>query len=105
MTFDMFVVWVLMGLLAGWLAGFRLKVGPYGLIGDLVLGVVGSVVGSGIFRILGILPGAGMFVTAVVAFVGAASVLVAQRKLWHRPTVRPRRRRSVASGLWRAERQ
>jgi uncharacterized membrane protein YeaQ/YmgE (transglycosylase-associated protein family) len=45
----MFVSWVVVGLLAGWLAGFVMKGGGYGLIGDMVLGLVGSVVGAGSF--------------------------------------------------------
>ncbi len=37
MDFGMFGSWVVVGLLAGWLAGFVMKGGGYGLIGDLVL--------------------------------------------------------------------
>ncbi|HEV8308454.1 MAG TPA: GlsB/YeaQ/YmgE family stress response membrane protein [Methylomirabilota bacterium] len=102
MSLDMLTA-VLVGLLAGGLAGFVMKGGPYGLIGDFILGLVGSVAGAGIFRALGVLPGPGLVPIAVAAFVGAAGLLVVQRKLWHRPTVRPRRRRSVASGAWRVE--
>jgi uncharacterized membrane protein YeaQ/YmgE (transglycosylase-associated protein family) len=39
-------------------------------------------VGSWIFQVLGVSPGAGMVVVAVVAFVGAAIPIVAQRKIW-----------------------
>ena len=82
MEFGMFVSWVVVGLLAGWLAGFVMKGGGYGLIGDLVLGLVGSVVGGGIFRALGVAAGAGTLPTVFVAFVGAVIVIVAQRKIW-----------------------
>jgi uncharacterized membrane protein YeaQ/YmgE (transglycosylase-associated protein family) len=102
MTFPVSLIWLLGGLLASGLAAFVLKRGGYGLIADIGLGLGGSLVGSLIFRALGITPGAGLFAMFVVAFVGAAGVLVAQRTLWT-PTVRPRRRRSVASGAWRAE--
>jgi uncharacterized membrane protein YeaQ/YmgE (transglycosylase-associated protein family) len=54
-----------------------------GLIGDLVLGLVGSVVGGWIFRALGVSAGGGLLPTVFVAFVGAVIVIVAQRKLWH----------------------
>jgi uncharacterized membrane protein YeaQ/YmgE (transglycosylase-associated protein family) len=54
-----------------------MKGGGYGLIGDMVLGLVGSVVGSWIFRALGVSAGAGL-----VAFVGVVIVVVAQRKVW-----------------------
>ena len=82
MEFGMFVSWVLVGLLAGWLAGFVMKDGGYGPIGDLVLGLVGSVVGGWIFWALGVSAGGGLFPTVYVAFVGAVIVLVAQRKVW-----------------------
>ena len=82
MEFGMFVSWVVVGLLAGWLAGFVMKGGGYGLIGDMVLGLVGSVVGGWIFRALGVSAGGGLFPTVLVALVGAVIVLVAQRKVW-----------------------
>src|SRR2546428_2812254 len=82
MEFGMFVSWVVVGLLAGWLAGFVMKGGGYGLIGDLVLGLVGSIVGGWIFRTLGVSAGGGLFPTVYVAFVGAVIVPVAPRKVW-----------------------
>src|SRR5882672_4715697 len=82
MEFGMFVSWVVVGLLAGWLAGFVMKGGGYGLIGDLVLGLVGSVVGGWIFWALGASAGGGLFPTVFVALAGAVIVLVAQRKVW-----------------------
>jgi len=82
MEFGMFVSWVVVGLLAGWLAGFVMKGGGYGLIGALGLGLVGSVVGGWIFRALGGFAGGGLFPTVFVALAGAVIVLVAQRKVW-----------------------
>jgi uncharacterized membrane protein YeaQ/YmgE (transglycosylase-associated protein family) len=82
MELGMFVSWVVVGLLAGWVAGFVMKDGGYGLIGDLVLGLVGSVVGGWLFWALGVPAGGGLFPTVYVAFVGAVIVLVAQRKVW-----------------------
>ena len=82
MTFETLVMWMLGGLLAGGLAGFVLRGGPYGMIGDLSLGLAGGVVGTWIFRALGISPDAGLFVMVVVAFVGAAILIIAQRKIW-----------------------
>ena len=82
MTFEMVSTSVLVGLIAGWLAGIVMKGGGYGLIGDIGLGLGGSIVGIWIFQTLGASPGPGWFVMVVVALVGAASVLVAQRKVW-----------------------
>ncbi len=85
MNLGIFAMWVLMGLMAGWLARIVMKGGGYGLIGDIALGLVGSIVASVIFRGLEISPGAGLFVLAVVAFVGAAVAIVAQRQFWCAP--------------------
>jgi len=57
MEFGMFASWVVVGLLAGWLAEIVMKDGGYGLIGDMVLGIVGSVVGGWIFWALGVSAG------------------------------------------------
>ena len=83
MNLEMFVMWVVVGLMGGWLAGIVMKGGGYGRIWDLVLGLAGSIMGSVIFRGLEISPGAGLFALIVVAFVGAAVMIVAQRKFWH----------------------
>ena len=61
-----------------------IKRGGYGLNGDLVLGLVGSILASLIFRALAVPPEAGILVFVVVAFVGAAIAIVAQRKFWER---------------------
>ena len=82
MEFGMVVSWVVVGLLAGWLAGIVIKGGGYGLTGDLVLGLVGSVVGGWIFMALGVSAGGGLFPTVYVAFAGAVIAIVAQRKVW-----------------------
>ena len=54
MTLEVFGIWVLVGLIAGWLAGFMMKGGGYGLITDISLGLGGSFIGSWIFQALGI---------------------------------------------------
>ena len=82
MNLVIFALWVLVGLLAGWLAGVVMKHGGYGLRGDIPLGLVGSLVGGGIVWTLGASPEAGMVAAAGVAFVGAAIVIVLQRKIW-----------------------
>ena len=62
-----------------WMAGRVMKTEG---TGDMILGLVGSIVGSWIFQALGVSPEAGLVVLVVVAFVGAALVIVAQRKVW-----------------------
>jgi uncharacterized membrane protein YeaQ/YmgE (transglycosylase-associated protein family) len=79
---EMFVAALLIGLLTGRLAGFVLKHGGHGPTWDLVLGLLGSAAASGIFWALRLSPDAGAFEMGIVAFTGAAIVLVAQRTLW-----------------------
>jgi uncharacterized membrane protein YeaQ/YmgE (transglycosylase-associated protein family) len=83
MNVELFVMWVVVGLMAGGLTGIVMKGGGYGLTGDMLLGLVGSIAVSEIFRGLEISPGAGAFALGVVAFIGAAIAIVAQRKFWH----------------------
>jgi uncharacterized membrane protein YeaQ/YmgE (transglycosylase-associated protein family) len=40
------IAWIVLGLVAGWLAGMLMRGGGYGLVGDLVLGVLGAIVGG-----------------------------------------------------------
>jgi uncharacterized membrane protein YeaQ/YmgE (transglycosylase-associated protein family) len=82
MNLAMVATSVLVGLLAGWLAGRIMQDGGYGLKGDMILGLAGSIAGGWIFRIMGASPEAGMAVLVVVAFGGAALVIVGQRKIW-----------------------
>ena len=67
MSFAMFVSWVLIGVLAGVLAGFVMKRGGHGLKWDVILALVGSIGASWIFRSLGLFPEAGIVTMAVVA--------------------------------------
>jgi len=75
------------GVLAGVLAGYVMKRGGYGMRWDIILGLVGSVVGSWIFWALSVSPGAGLLALAVVAFIGAAIPIVGQRMLRPRPWI------------------
>jgi uncharacterized membrane protein YeaQ/YmgE (transglycosylase-associated protein family) len=78
----MFVTWVLVGVVAGLVAGLAMKRGGYGLGKDVGLGLVGSIGASWIFRATGMFPEAGIGTMVVVASIGAAIPIVAQRKFW-----------------------
>jgi uncharacterized membrane protein YeaQ/YmgE (transglycosylase-associated protein family) len=66
---------LLIGVVAGWLAGHLMKGGGYGLIGDLVIGVVGAVLGGWLFGVLGISAGGSIIGNLVTAVVGAVVLL------------------------------
>lgn len=69
------IVYILVvGLIAGWLAGKIMKGKGFGLAGDLVVGVLGAIVGSWIFGALG-LGAYGILGSAVVALIGALLLL------------------------------
>src|SRR5438128_5598356 len=87
MTFGMFVTWVLVGALAGVLAGLVMKRGGYGLKPDIYLGLAGSIGVCWLVRAVGIFPDAGIVAMAFVACVGAVLPIGAQRML--RPTTLP----------------
>jgi uncharacterized membrane protein YeaQ/YmgE (transglycosylase-associated protein family) len=46
------LAWIVLGLVAGWLAGTLMKGGGYGLIGDIVLGILGAIVGGWLTGVL-----------------------------------------------------
>ena len=69
------IYWIVIGLIAGWLAGTVMKGGGFGVLMDIVLGMVGAVVGGWLFNTLGIYPGIGLIGSVLVAFVGACILL------------------------------
>ncbi|RPI11240.1 MAG: GlsB/YeaQ/YmgE family stress response membrane protein [Zetaproteobacteria bacterium] len=83
MTLQLVMMWVLVGLSAGWLARYFVKDGGYGLVGDLALGLAGSIVASLVFRAIGISPGAALVVWVIIAAAGAVLGILAQRMFWH----------------------
>ena len=72
---------ILVGLIAGWLAGQVMKGGGYGVIADILLGLVGGVIGGWLFGALGIFPGGGAVGSIIVAFVGAVVLVAITRAL------------------------
>jgi uncharacterized membrane protein YeaQ/YmgE (transglycosylase-associated protein family) len=66
-----FLEWIVVGLIACWLAGQVMKGGGYGTVIDIILGLVGGVVGGWLFGELGVWPGGGVVGSLIVAFVGA----------------------------------
>jgi len=67
--------WLIIGIVAGWLAGKIMRGGGFGLIGDLVVGVIGAVLGGYLFGALDIHIGDGLIGGLVTATVGAIVLL------------------------------
>ena len=77
----MYLLWqIAIGILAGFLAGKIMRGRGYGLIIDLLLGIVGSMLGGWVFRFLG-LAASGLVGELVVATIGAILLIVIVRSL------------------------
>lgn len=70
-----FIWFILIGLIAGWLAGVLMKGGGFGVIGDIVIGVVGALIGGFLFTALGVSMGGGLLGSIVVATIGAVVLI------------------------------
>ena len=69
------IVWLIIGAVAGWLAGTLVKGGGFGLIGDIIVGIVGAVIGGWLAGVLHISIGGGLITTIVVATLGAVILI------------------------------
>jgi uncharacterized membrane protein YeaQ/YmgE (transglycosylase-associated protein family) len=77
----LYLIWqICIGILAGFLAGKIMRGRGYGLIIDLLLGIVGSMLGGWVFRLLG-LAASGLVGQLVMATVGAVLLIVIVRSL------------------------
>jgi uncharacterized membrane protein YeaQ/YmgE (transglycosylase-associated protein family) len=72
----MALLWfVIIGAIAGWLAGQFMRGNGFGLIGDIIVGVIGSFLGGYLLRQLRMEIGHGLIGTLIVAFIGAVVLL------------------------------
>lgn len=78
--YQVSLLWFLVvGLVAGWLAGTLVKGGGFGFVGDLVVGVVGAFLGGFLFSTFGVSLGGGLLGSIVVATIGAVALLFVVR--------------------------
>jgi uncharacterized membrane protein YeaQ/YmgE (transglycosylase-associated protein family) len=73
-----FLWFILIGIAAGFLAGQIMKGGGYGLIGDLIVGVIGALLGGWLFGLAGVASG-GLIGQLVVATIGAIVLILLLR--------------------------
>ncbi|MBX3054767.1 MAG: GlsB/YeaQ/YmgE family stress response membrane protein [Caldilineaceae bacterium] len=76
------LAWLIVGLIAGWLAGQVMKGGGYGLVGDIVVGIAGALIGGFLGSALFNIPNAvnGINLTSIlVAFIGAIILIAVLR--------------------------
>jgi len=73
------IAWLIIGAIAGWLAGTFVKGGGFGLIGDIVVGIIGAFIGGWLAGALHIHVGSGWISAIITAAVGATLLLVLLR--------------------------
>jgi uncharacterized membrane protein YeaQ/YmgE (transglycosylase-associated protein family) len=82
--------WIIVGLIAGWLAGLVVRGGGFGVLGDIILGIVGALIGgfiaSALFNIPDPISGINI-TTLIIAFIGAVIVIWLLRALSGRRSV------------------
>lgn len=73
------IAWLIIGAIAGWLAGKIVEGSGFGLIVDIIVGIVGAFIGGWLAGVLGISIGGGLISSIIVAVVGAVVLLVILR--------------------------
>lgn len=72
---ESLLVFLLVGLIAGWLASQLVRGGGFGLVGDLIVGVIGAFIAGYLFPRLGISLGSGILGAIIAATIGAVILL------------------------------
>lgn len=69
------IIWIVVGTIAGWLAGQIMKGGGFGLVGDMIIGIVGAVLAGIVLPKLGIYIGGGILGLIINALIGACMLI------------------------------
>ena len=76
---ETIVIWLIIGAVAGWLAGQVMKGSGFGLVGDIVVGILGAVVAGFLFPRLGLNLGSNIVGAIISATIGACVLLFVAR--------------------------
>ncbi len=79
MNAETLLIWLVVGAVAGWLAGTIVKGGGFGLIGDIVVGIIGAFIGGWLAGVLHLHVGTGILATIVTATLGAVVLILILR--------------------------
>ncbi len=79
MGIESLVVFLIVGAVAGWLAGLLVKGYGFGLVGNIVVGIVGALIAGWLFPTLGFSIGSGVFAAIIHSTIGAVILLVLLR--------------------------
>ena len=75
-TVEALLIWLVVGAIAGWLAGLIVKGYGFGLIGNVVVGIIGAVIAGWLLPRIGIMIGGGFIAAIINAVIGAVILLV-----------------------------
>lgn len=73
------LIWIVVGAIAGWLAGLVVRGAGFGLIGDIVVGIVGAFIAGLLLPRIGVHLGVGFVAAVIDAFIGAVVLLLLLR--------------------------
>ena len=76
MSLEALLIWLIVGALAGWIAGLIVKGYGFGLIGNIIVGIIGAVIAGWLLPRLGIVIGSGFIAALINAVIGAVILLV-----------------------------
>lgn len=79
MTLESIIIFLLIGAVAGWLAGLIVKGFGFGLIGNIIIGIIGAFIAGYIFPALNVSLGAGIVAQILHATIGAVILLLVVR--------------------------
>jgi uncharacterized membrane protein YeaQ/YmgE (transglycosylase-associated protein family) len=79
MTAETLIIWIIVGAVAGWLAGLVVRGFGFGLVGNIIVGILGAILGGWLFGALGFAFLPGIINTIITAFIGAVVLLLIVR--------------------------
>ncbi len=76
MAIEVLIIWLVIGAIAGWLAGLLVKGYGFGLIGNIVVGIVGAIIAGWLLPQIGFVIAGGILATILNAVIGAVILLL-----------------------------
>ena len=73
---ESLITWLIIGAVAGWLAGLVVKGYGFGLVGNIVIGIIGAVIAGWLLPMIGVVIGGGIIAAIIDAVIGAVVLLV-----------------------------
>lgn len=79
MSAETLLIWIIVGAVAGWLAGLVVRGFGFGLLGNIIVGILGAILGGWLFGAIGFAFLPGIINTIITAFIGAVVLLLIVR--------------------------